>query len=225
MSQAQEPSENIKNAFSCVATVFTETSYLLKGFEEAFAKHGFKKVSRGNAILTDYVSKNLNSPTCWLPRYVSLFFKPQNQKRSSPIASVTVCFYDLEPMAIAPQLVLGVAAGPTVNSWWFRSACFNRTNYAHTAQGSDQRIEGPLPVDGTITDFDCDKNKDGWPKSGSLFSVPLLDVNDQSKINNLVDKVYQLWQARQASLSQTQQKIANEENLMGDEEPEFIEEG
>ena len=74
--------ENIVNAFECVAKMYEETSFLLKDFSEFFYSKNFISLT-SNSMGSTMISKDLNQPRYWLPRYAAMFFKPKSQKENS----------------------------------------------------------------------------------------------------------------------------------------------
>jgi hypothetical protein len=198
--------QDIINSFDNIAKFYEETSFLLKDFSEAITNHQFISIS-GNSIGTTYVSKAINSPRYWLTRYAALFFKPNNQEDNSPLLSVTVGFYDLEPKAVEPYVILGIVKGmdhPERKKgwqyWWLFSPFFNDEkafDYSIVKNGKEQKISIPS-MDGKITNFKCHYSDESyhWPKEGSLFVLPLLSVKDNNQIKILSQKVVDLWKSK-----------------------------
>lgn len=197
--------ENIKNAFECVKQVHKETSFLLKDFSEALGSCRFINIISGNSIGTTYVSKDINSPSYWTPRYITLCFKPEEQQPNFPLMFVTVCYYDINesPNAIEPLLILGMADGMDDPSkrgwefWWVYSAYFNENNtteYFMDKEYKNPLMEKPSP-NGKIVYFKHKNPNNNWRwfKEGALFAVSLLDVKDYATIKEYAKKLADLW--------------------------------
>jgi len=198
---------NIINSFENIAKIYEETSYLLKDFSEAITKHKFVSIS-GNSIGTTYVSKSIDSPRYWLTRYAALFFKPKNQKDNSPLLSVTIGFYDLEPKATEPFLILGVVEEMNHPKkdwqyWWLFTPFLNEENaFDYSIAKGEKKIKLNIPaMDGEIVDFRCRYSNESyhWPRKGSMFAVPLLSVKDHNQVEVLSQKVLNLWRNKFAS--------------------------
>lgn len=196
--------QNIINAFDNAAKVYEETSFLLKDFSEAIAKHQFSNII-GNSIGTTYVSKSIDAPRYWLTRYAALFFKPNHQEDNNPLLSVTIGFFDLEPKAVEPYLVLGVVKGMDhpKRSWeysWLITPFLNQENaFDYYIENEEKKQNVSIPaMDGEVFDFACHYSSESytWPKEGSLFALPLLSINDYNKIETLSQKVVDLWKSK-----------------------------
>jgi hypothetical protein len=197
--------QDIVNAFKFVTKMYEETSFLLKDFSEVMAQNGFKNVI-GNAFGAEKVSKSINEPKYWSPRYASLFFKPESQTSNLPLLGVTVSFYDLEPKAIPPVLILGFARGMDhpKQTWryeWFIMAYFNDSRlveYFIEKDGQKVPMDDPLKPDGNCIYFKSRLGDDSyaWFKDGYLIAIPLLDVKDYNQIQQLSKQLITLWKEK-----------------------------
>ena len=183
-NETNEPeilSENVKISFDNIANVYKESSFLLKDLVVGLEELGFQKTPAGDSIRTDFVSKNLNSPRYWLTRYAALSFRATAEPESNRLLYFSISYFDLEPKAVKPYLIIGVCEkfdGVNWDAWWMHSVFFNDDNMFRY-YGNDNEI---LSIENPYLDWQSKEDEWGfkvpdggtrWPRAGKLFAVPL----------------------------------------------------
>ena len=198
--------ENIKASFDNITKIYEESSFLLKDLAAELEKLGYEKEPRGNSIGTTYVSKNINSPRYWLTRYAALFFRTKAKPDYNRLLSTTVIYFDHEPTAIDPWLIVGVgekSESAHWDYWWMYSAFLNeeqKFNYYHGTDNAKLNIDSPKQhwqsqaQDWGFTVPDT-QNNPYHPKAGKLFAVPLLETKSED-VGKLAKRGLKLWNTK-----------------------------
>lgn len=195
-------SKNVKISFDNIANVYEESSLLLKDLVAGLEKLGFQKTPTGDSIGTTYVSKNINSPRYWLTRYAALFFWATAEPKSNRLLSFSISYFDLDPKAMKPYLIVGVGEmfeSDNWDYWWMYSAFLNEKNMFEYYGTDNKKLNIVSPKQewqhqGQEWGFEVPdvKNNPSYPKAGKLFAVPLSGIKSED-VGKLAERGLKLW--------------------------------
>lgn len=197
-------SENVKISFDNIANVYEESSLLLIDLAAELEEIGFEKLKgMKNSVGTTDLSRDINWPRYWLIRYATLFFQTETEPDGNRLLSATVIYFDLEPKAVKPYLIIGVCEkfdGGSWDYWWMHRAFFNGGNMFRY-YGRDNKI---LSIGNPHLDWQSKEDEWGfkvpdggtpWPKAGKLFAVPLSEIKSED-VGKLAERGVKLWKTK-----------------------------
>ena len=201
----EDLSEHIKVSFDNIAKVYEESSFLLKDLVAGLEKLGFEKLPKGDSIGTTYVTKNINSPRYWLTRYAALFFGATAEPESNRLLSLSISYFDLDPKAMKPYLIVGVgemSENDYWQYWWMYSAFLNEEKMFEYYGTDNKKLNIVSPEQewqhqGQEWGFDVPdvKNNPSYPKAGKLFAVPLIEIKSED-VGKLAERGLKLWNTK-----------------------------
>ncbi len=201
----EDLSEIIKTSFDNVAKVYEESSFLLKDLVAGLEKLGFEKTPTGETIGTTDVLKKINFPRYWLIRYASLFFWATGEPKSNRLLSLSISYFDLDPKAMKPYLIVGVGEmfkSDDWNYWWMYSAFLNEKKLFEYYGTDNKKLNIVSPEQewqhqGQEWGFEVPnvKNNPSYPKAGKLFAVPLSEIKSED-VRKLAERGLKLWNTK-----------------------------
>ena len=204
INQQDNLSECIKKSFDIVAEVYEESSFLLKDLAVELERLGFEKEPAGSIGTTD-VKKDINSPRYWLPRYASLVFGATAEPRSKRMLSLSISYFDLDPKAMKPYLLMGVGEmfkRDYWHYWWMYSAFLNEKKLFEYYGTDNKKLNIVSPEQewqhqGQEWGFEVPdvKKNPYYPKAGKLFAVPLLEIKSED-VGKLAERGLKLWNTK-----------------------------
>ena len=165
----------------------------------------FEKLTSGNSIGTTYVSKDINSPRYWLTRYASLFFWATAEPKSNRLLSLSISYFDLDPKAMKPYLIVGVGEMSESGNWhhWWMYSAFLNEEKKFVYYGIDNKKLNIVSPNQEWQHQEQEwgfevphvKNNPYYPKAGKLFAVPLLEIKSED-VGKLAERGLKLWNTK-----------------------------